>query len=129
MSISPSKPNPRGPHHWDVEAGNTLRKLRLERGMSQTAVAQNVGISFQQIQKYEIGSNRMTVSRLCQLGKALAVHPSVFFEEMSFEVQSETDLTSLQAEQVTDCIEQITDPVSKAKFIKRIMKLAAKELP
>jgi transcriptional regulator with XRE-family HTH domain len=129
MSISPSNPTRRAPHHRDVEAGKTLRRLRRERGMSQTAVAEKVGIAFQQIQKYEIGSNRMAVSRLCQLGEALNVHPSVFFEDMSFEVQSQTDVIPLQTEQVTDCIEQITDPVSKAKFIKRIMKLAGKELP
>jgi transcriptional regulator with XRE-family HTH domain len=129
MNDTSSNPTRSAPHHRDVEAGRTLCRLRLERGMSQTAVAQKVGISFQQIQKYEIGSNRMSVSRLCQLGEALNVHPSVFFEDMSFGVQSETDDLSLQSEQVTDCIEQITDPVSKAKFIKRIMKLAGKELP
>ena len=128
MNDTSSNPTRRAPHHWDVEAGKTLCRLRLERGMSQTAVAQKVGISFQQIQKYEIGSNRMSVSRLCQLGKALNVHPSVFFEDMSFGVQSETDDISLQIKRVTDCIEKITDPVSRAKFVKRILKLAAKEL-
>ena len=128
MNNTSAKPNQRTPHHWDVQAGNTLRRLRLERGMSQTAVAKKVGVAFQQIQKYEIGSNRMAVSRLCQLGKALDVHPSAFFEDMSLGGNAEAEVLSIQTEHVTDCIEQIADPVSRAKFVTRILKLAAKEL-
>jgi transcriptional regulator with XRE-family HTH domain len=53
--------------------------------MSQTAVADAVGLTFQQVQKYERGSNRISSSRLYEFAKVLDVPVSFFFEEMSGE--------------------------------------------
>jgi transcriptional regulator with XRE-family HTH domain len=54
--------------------------------MSQTALGKAVGLTFQQIQKYERGSNRMGASRLFEFAKVLNVPVSHFFEEMASEV-------------------------------------------
>lgn len=68
------------PHPVDIHVGKRIRKLRELRGFSQEKLAEALGITFQQIQKYENGTNRAGASRLYQLGKALNVAPAVFFE-------------------------------------------------
>ena len=57
----------------DVQAGRNLRAWRKNRGMSQTALGERLGITFQQIQKYEKGTNRLSVSRLADAAEALNV--------------------------------------------------------
>ena len=52
-----------------------MRQLRVARGLSQTDVGKRIGISFQQLQKYELAANRISVSRLVQLAAALDVEP------------------------------------------------------
>ena len=67
------------PHPVDVHVGNKIRLRRRLLGMSQSAVSGAVGISFQQLQKYESGANRVGASRLYQLAGVLGVAPSAFF--------------------------------------------------
>ena len=69
-------------HTVDVHVGTRLRERRSTLGMSQTAVGAAVGLTFQQIQKYERGSNRIGSSRLFEFSKALDVPVSYFFEDM-----------------------------------------------
>ena len=70
------------PHPVDVAVGKKLKELRNMRRMSQSHVAGKIGISFQQIQKYEIGSNRISASRLYELSNILSVCVSDFFSEL-----------------------------------------------
>lgn len=72
------------PDPVDVFAGARLRTLRIAAGMSQEALADTAGISFQQVQKYERGTNRLSVSRLHGFAKVLRVEPAVFFPPMDF---------------------------------------------
>lgn len=67
-------------HPVDVHVGRKLREIRTLRRYSQTDVAQKLGLSFQQIQKYEIGSNRIAASRLFELAQIFEVSPSYFFD-------------------------------------------------
>ena len=69
-------------HPVDVHVGVRMRQRRTLLGMSQTKVADAVGLTFQQIQKYERGSNRIGSSRLFEFAKVLDVPVSHFFEEM-----------------------------------------------
>jgi transcriptional regulator with XRE-family HTH domain len=62
----------------DVEIGKRIRALRLERGLSQTELGNLLGITFQQIQKYEKGANRVAAGRLERIAEALEV-PITFF--------------------------------------------------
>lgn len=64
----------------DVFVGGKLRARRTMIGMSQESLGQAVGVTFQQIQKYERGTNRIVVSRLYQFGKALNVPLTYFFD-------------------------------------------------
>jgi transcriptional regulator with XRE-family HTH domain len=64
----------------DVYVGARLRTRRMILGMSQSELGVHLGVTFQQIQKYENGSNRISVHRLRVIARALDVSPSYFFE-------------------------------------------------
>ncbi len=67
-------------HPVDVHVGRKLKQIRTLRRLSQTDVARELDLSFQQIQKYEIGSNRVAASRLFELAQLFDVSPAYFFE-------------------------------------------------
>lgn len=67
-------------HPVDIHVGRKLKQARTLRRMSQTDVARHLKLSFQQIQKYEIGSNRIAASRLYDLSRILEVPTSYFFD-------------------------------------------------
>jgi transcriptional regulator with XRE-family HTH domain len=69
-------------HAVDVHVGKRLRLRRTILGLSQEAIANAIGVTFQQVQKYERGINRMGASRLYDFSKILTVPVSYFFEEM-----------------------------------------------
>jgi transcriptional regulator with XRE-family HTH domain len=64
----------------DKHIGSRIRIRRLELKMSQERLGDELGITFQQIQKYEKGANRVSGSRLCQMANALGVSEAYFFE-------------------------------------------------
>ena len=68
---SPTKTNMRGSTKEDTQIGQRLRALRMDRKMSQSDLGDKLGISFQQIQKYERGVNRVSAVRLNQIAKLL----------------------------------------------------------
>jgi len=74
----------------DVHVGARLRARRTLLGMSQTALGDAIGISFQQLQKNEGGSNRISASRLYELSKLLDVDISYFFDEMDQATESKS---------------------------------------
>lgn len=59
------------PHPLDVALGSRIRLRRRELGLSQEQLARQVGITFQQVQKYEHGTNRVSFSRLVEISQAL----------------------------------------------------------
>ena len=68
------------PHVVDVHVGTQLKKLRVRRQLSQQALAELLDLTFQQIQKYEGGKNRLSASRMYEISRHLQVTPSYFFE-------------------------------------------------
>ena len=72
-----------GPHAVDVHVGKTIRIKRLMRKVSQTELGDRVGVTFQQIQKYEKGSNRVSASMLVEIAGALDVDVRSFFEDVN----------------------------------------------
>jgi transcriptional regulator with XRE-family HTH domain len=68
-----------GLEHIDLAVGATIKRARLTRGLSQERVAELMGVTFQQIQKYEKGSNGVSTSRLPSLCKALGITPNDLF--------------------------------------------------
>ncbi|PJR12829.1 helix-turn-helix domain-containing protein [Sinorhizobium meliloti] len=88
LSINPEK-RPKGqPNPVDVHVGRRIRMRRGWMDMSQQALAEAIGVTFQQVQKYEKGRNRVGASRLQQIAEALEVQPSYFFDGMPEEAPS-----------------------------------------
>ncbi|MGB0694613.1 MAG: helix-turn-helix domain-containing protein [Rhodospirillaceae bacterium] len=73
----------------DVYVGNRIRIRRTLLGMSQNQLAQSLGISFQQVQKYERGTNRISSSRLFDIGLRLGVDISYFFADLPDSIRAE----------------------------------------
>ncbi|WP_026296780.1 helix-turn-helix transcriptional regulator [Hirschia maritima] len=67
----------------DIYVGKRLRRRRRLLGMTQQDLASEIGVRFQQIQKYECGANRITASRLFDLANALTVNVSYFFDGLA----------------------------------------------
>src|ERR1700683_1232773 len=65
----------------DRHVGARIRMQRMVRGMSQTKLGNAVGVTFQQVQKYEKGANRVSASRLQRIANVLKVQPDFFFQE------------------------------------------------
>jgi transcriptional regulator with XRE-family HTH domain len=76
MIENKKKPNP-----IDIHVGSRIRLRRTMLGMSQEKLGESLGITFQQIQKYEKGTNRVGASRLQNISSILNVPVSFFFED------------------------------------------------
>ena len=74
---TPGKPNP-----IDVHVGSRLRLRRTLLGMSQEKLGKAISLTFQQVQKYERGANRIGASRLYELSRIIEVPVSFFFDDM-----------------------------------------------
>ncbi|MDX1711904.1 MAG: helix-turn-helix transcriptional regulator [Rhodovibrionaceae bacterium] len=64
---------------YDHEIGERLRRARVAAGLSQSSLAKEVGVSFQQVQKYEAGANRISSGRLYNFARVLGVGMDYFF--------------------------------------------------
>ena len=64
----------------DANVGIRIRKRRLELGLTQQELAAKLGLSYQQVQKYETGANRISAGRLWAIAKVLAAEPAYFFQ-------------------------------------------------
>jgi transcriptional regulator with XRE-family HTH domain len=71
-----------GPNPIDIHVGQKLRLRRTLLGLSQEKLGEAVGITFQQLQKYERGANRISASRLFNLSQVLGVPVTYFFEDL-----------------------------------------------
>jgi transcriptional regulator with XRE-family HTH domain len=77
-----------GPHPVDIHVGSRVRMRRTLLGMSQEKLGDALGLTFQQVQKYERGANRVGASRLFEISRVLDVPVSFFFEDMPAETAS-----------------------------------------
>lgn len=75
-----------GPHPVDIHVGSRIRMRRTLLGLSQEKLGDALGLTFQQVQKYERGANRVGSSRLFEISRILDVPVSFFFEDMPGEV-------------------------------------------
>jgi transcriptional regulator with XRE-family HTH domain len=110
----------------DVAVGQRVRALRLERDMSQSALGQALGVTFQQVQKYEKGVNRIGASRLQALSDILEVPITAFFGEKK-RASSPTlfDLaTSPGAVELLRAYENLSDPKARRHLVQLAKSMA-----
>ena len=77
----------------DILVGQNIRICRMQRGLSQSELAERVGLTVQQIQKYEKAANRVGASRLIQVADALGVTLATLFEGSASAARGEPDLS------------------------------------
>src|SRR5512145_286688 len=77
------KASSRRPNPIDIHVGSRVRLRRMLLGMSQEKLGERLGLTFQQIQKYEKGVNRIGASRLFDLAQVLGVPVQFFYEELA----------------------------------------------
>ncbi len=75
----------------DAHVGGRVRMRRLHLGLSQEQLGRAVGVTFQQIQKYESGANRIGAGKLYELGQALNVPVGFFYDDMPDDVSRSAD--------------------------------------
>src|SRR5712671_2990011 len=86
------------PDQLDVMVGAKIRIFRIHRGVSQIDLAEQIGVTFQQVQKYERGVNRVGASRLSRIATALGVSISELFESPGDKLADSTSPFRLLAE-------------------------------
>ena len=89
-------------HPVDVHVGKRIRHRRWLVGMTQQQLAEQVGIKFQQIQKYETGANRVSASRLWDIAETLDVPVSFFFEGLEDDAAQDGNKTMVPADLMGD---------------------------
>ncbi len=81
------------PHPVDIHVGARARQRRVLLGMNQTKLGDALGLTFQQVQKYERGTNRISASKLFKLSQVLDVSIEYFFDHMPPEVAASPMIT------------------------------------
>jgi transcriptional regulator with XRE-family HTH domain len=104
-----------GPDPIDKHVVGQLRLRRAQIGMTQSDLGGKLGLSFQAVQKYETGENRISASRLYQLSRVLEVSMGYFFEGLDGAGQTEddavnSDLSRKEAAMVLGTYYRISDP-------------------
>lgn len=95
----------RSPTALDKQIGRRMRHARLAMGMTQTDLAHQSGIKFQQIQKYETGVNRVAASRLSLIATNLGVNLAYFFDE---DTEQKGDLMSKEEAKYLTTLRKLT---------------------
>lgn len=82
----------KSPNSTDKHVGSRVRMQRMMLNMSQTELGNSIGLTFQQVQKYEKGTNRIGAGRLHQIARILKVPVSFFFEGSPREADAVSDI-------------------------------------
>src|ERR1700761_6190947 len=114
----------------DALIGARVRALREQRRMSQTALGEYIGVTFQQVQKYERGKNRISASVLFKIAKAFEVHPADFFKGLQTD-QSEADFWGPafdpQAIDLMASFNEIQSPEIRARIVNLVKSLVSRK--
>ena len=133
MTVSKKQPNP-----IDIHVGGRIRLRRTMLGMSQEKLGEQLGITFQQVQKYEKGTNRVGASRLQNIAAILGVPVAFFFEDAPGDTgvaasggMSESSstyvvnfLSSAEGLQLNRAFVKIADPKVRRRIIDLVKALA-----
>src|SRR5262249_44571557 len=117
----------------DAVVGQTIRLLRLQKRLSQTALAQKIGVSFQQVQKYENGTNRVGASRMVQIAQALRVPLDSLFQRVDgTQLRADHDdplalISNSQALRVARAFSMISNNQVRVAIVALLESIAEKE--
>ncbi|CUH66357.1 putative transcriptional regulator [Thalassovita gelatinovora] len=103
-------------HPVDIHVGKKLKNLRVLRGLTQTDVAKGLSISFQQVQKYELGRNRISASKLFEIANILNVPPSYFFDGLDQTADESTPVIDEETARIASVFSKIKDERLKSQI-------------
>jgi transcriptional regulator with XRE-family HTH domain len=125
------------PHPTDVRVGRLLRERRLELGISQERLGGLLGVTYQQVQKYERGTNRIGSSRLHELCGILGVRASYFFDEptpqglaeapAAFDHAPALSASTIEGRHLLEAFERISDAELRHRILDLTRTLASRE--
>jgi len=122
------------PDPVDVHVGARIRTRRLLHDMNQDTLATALGLTFQQVQKYESGANRVSASRLFEIAEVLGVTPEYFFSGLPFDGDSEPSSEDQQLREMMQRPEMIdlvrvyygiADPAIRRQFMEMARVMAS----
>jgi transcriptional regulator with XRE-family HTH domain len=106
------------PNPVDIHVGGRIRLRRTLLGLSQETLADSLGLTFQQVQKYERGANRVSSSRLFDLVRILGVPIAYFFDEMGSDVSQQSPATL--AGKTPKKVDQESDPAARRETLELV---------
>jgi len=116
------------PHPVDIQLGARIRRLRTEKGLSLAELAEGIGVTYQQVQKYEKGTNRITARTLFMVCRFLGVPPGRFFDDLLEVVDDDTPQpVPLQSARAVRLLEEIPESPLKERLYGLIKALAHSE--
>ena len=104
----------------DVHVGSRIRLRRTLMGMSQEQLSQQLNITFQQVQKYERGTNRVSASRLWDISQILDVDISYFFEDMTRETRARSPRRISSGGDAGGARDDTTDPMARRETLELV---------
>ena len=113
---------------FEVALGARIRAARIAARISQTDLGVTVGISYQQVQKYESGVDRIAASTLQGLASALGVHPGSFFDG-EVPVPSGNIPQVRMAMRIAEAVQQVRDPLVTRRLLSFVEALAEAKHP
>ncbi len=132
MARRPRKPKGRrSPDQIEIDqhVGQRIRERRIVLGLSQTVLADGLGITFQQIQNYEKGRDRIAAGRLYGCAQLLEVPPAFFFEGLEVSDSGAPDATrSDEALKLARAYYSIDDPAQRQHVRKLVQALARSDI-
>ena len=121
------------PHAVDVQVGKKIRNQRMISGISQSELGDRIGVTFQQIQKYEKGSNRVSASRLVEIAGAMNIDVRSFFDEMEGQAANNNEsvkeefVVSRQGLLLNSAFLSIKNEAIRTKILKLVQEIASTE--
>lgn len=129
------RPRIEEPHPVDILVGQRMRERRLILGLSQEKLAEACGVSFQQVQKYERGQNRLSASRLFRVAQVLGVPISYFFEDADEAAagQPMPDISGVpvddpEIDELARVYHEISDPNLRRRFREMVAAISKTEV-
>lgn len=116
------------PNPIDVHVGHRIRQRRTLLGLSQEKLGDAIGLTFQQVQKYERGANRVSSSRLFDLSRILDVPISFFFEDMTGDTQRKSPAKLMNVSEL-ESVEYEPDPMARREtleFVRAYYRISSK---
>lgn len=101
------------PHPVDIHVGCRVRSRRMMLGMTQSELAGQFGLTFQQLQKYESGANRISASRLWEIAKILNVPVAWFFEDLEDNTLSAEEFPDTKVFEIAQMVQALPTKIQR----------------